>query len=44
MDAVKKEAGTIRLAVLGMNQGSKTARDAVANPEVDLVAAAGRDE
>lgn len=25
MDAVKKEAGTIRLVVLGMNQGSKTA-------------------
>lgn len=44
MDAVKKEAGTIRLAVLGMNQGSKTARDAVVNPEVDLVAVAGRDE
>ncbi len=34
----------IKMAVLGMNQGSKTARDAVANPEVDLVAVAGRDE
>ena len=34
----------IRLAVLGMNQGSKTARDAVVNPEVDLVAVAGQDE
>ncbi len=37
MDAVK-------IAVLGMNQGSKNARDAVANPEVDLVAVAGFDE
>ena len=31
----------VRLAVLGMNQGSKTARDAAKNPEVDLVAVAG---
>lgn len=31
----------IRMAVLGMNQGSKTARDAIAHPEVELVAVAG---
>lgn len=31
----------VRLAVLGMNQGSKIARDAVKHPEVDLVAVAG---
>lgn len=31
----------IKMAVLGLNQGSKIARDAVANPEVDLVAVAG---
>lgn len=31
----------IRMAVLGLNQGSKIARDAVANPEIDLVAVAG---
>ncbi len=35
---------TVRIAVLGMNQGSKNARDAVANPEVDLVAVAGFDD
>lgn len=33
--------GSIRLAVLGLNQGSKIARDAKANPEIDLVAVAG---
>ena len=32
----------VRMAVLGMNQGSKTARDAVKHPEVDLVAVAGQ--
>lgn len=31
----------IRMAVLGLNQGSKIARDAKANPEIDLVAVAG---
>lgn len=31
----------IKLAVLGLNQGSKIARDAVKNPEIDLVAVAG---
>lgn len=31
----------VRLAVLGLNQGSKIARDAMANPEIDLVAVAG---
>lgn len=31
----------IRLAVLGLNQGSKIARDAKGNPEIDLVAVAG---
>ena len=31
----------IRLAVLGLNQGSKIARDAKVNPEIDLVAVAG---
>ena len=32
---------TVKIAVLGMNQGSKNARDAMANPEVELVAVAG---
>ena len=32
---------SIRFAVFGLNQGSKIARDAVANPELDLVAVAG---
>ena len=32
---------TIRLAVLGLNQGSKIARDAKKNPEIELVAVAG---
>ena len=32
---------TIKMAVLGLNQGSKIARDAKANPEIDLVAVAG---
>ncbi len=32
---------TIRFAVFGMNQGSKIARDAAVNPELDLVATAG---
>ncbi len=32
---------TVRIAVLGMNQGEKNARDAIANPEVNLVAVAG---
>lgn len=32
---------TVRLAVLGLNQGSKIARDAKKNPEIDLVAVAG---
>ena len=31
----------IKLAVLGLNQGSKIARDAKANPEIELVAVAG---
>ena len=31
----------IKLAVLGLNQGSKIARDAKVNPEIDLVAVAG---
>lgn len=31
----------IKFAVFGLNQGSKIARDAVANPELDLVAVAG---
>lgn len=31
----------IKMAVLGLNQGSKIARDAVANDEIDLVAVAG---
>lgn len=31
----------IKMAVLGLNQGSKIARDAVAHPEIDLVAVAG---
>lgn len=31
----------VKFAVLGLNQGSKIARDAVANSEVDLVAVAG---
>lgn len=31
----------IKMAVLGLNQGSKIARDAKANPEIDLVAVAG---
>lgn len=31
----------IRFAVFGLNQGSKIARDAIANPELDLVAVAG---
>lgn len=31
----------IRLAVLGMNQGSKSAHDAAKHPDVDLVAVAG---
>lgn len=31
----------IRLAVLGLNQGSKIARDAKKNPEIELVAVAG---
>ena len=33
----------IKMAVLGLNQGSKIARDAKANPEIDLVAVAGCD-
>lgn len=33
--------GNVRLAVLGLNQGAKIARDAVAHDEVDLVAVAG---
>lgn len=33
--------GKIKMAVLGLNQGSKIARDAKANPEIDLVAVAG---
>ena len=32
---------TIKLAVLGLNQGSKIARDAKKNPEIELVAVAG---
>lgn len=32
---------TVKLAVLGLNQGLKIARDAKVNPEVDLVAVAG---
>lgn len=32
---------TVKLAVLGLNQGSKIARDAKKNPEIDLVAVAG---
>ena len=32
---------TIKMAVLGLNQGSKIARDAKENPEIDLVAVAG---
>ena len=32
---------TVRLAVLGLNQGLKIARDAKENPEIDLVAVAG---
>ena len=32
---------TIRLTVLGLNQGSKIARDAKKNPEIELVAVAG---
>lgn len=32
---------TIKLAVFGLNQGLKIARDAVKNPEVELVAVAG---
>lgn len=33
--------GTVKLAVFGLNQGAKIARDAVAHEEVDLVAVAG---
>lgn len=33
--------GAIKMAVLGLNQGSKIARDASVNPEIDLVAVAG---
>lgn len=33
--------GNVKLAVLGLNQGAKIARDAVAHAEVDLVAVAG---
>lgn len=32
---------TVKLAVLGLNQGLKIARDAKVNPEIDLVAVAG---
>ena len=32
---------TIKMAVLGLNHGSKMARHATDNPEVDLVAVAG---
>lgn len=31
----------VRLAVLGLNQGAKAARDSVENPEIDLVAVGG---
>lgn len=33
--------GKVKLAVLGLNQGAKIARDAIAHDEVDLVAVAG---
>lgn len=34
-------SGKVRMAVLGLNQGSKIARDAVKNEEIELVAVAG---
>ena len=38
---IEREEKMIRLAVLGLNQGSKIARDAKVNAEIDLVAVAG---